>query len=156
MLSVSRLYHLHGCPIAGRDAAELVLDRSTAPDVDRGVSRRPEREPETAAIRLLALGSVLGADLVDVHSVAVLAEAYGTTVEHIEAAIFDAEPAAVATAADTICGRVVVPLTGILLAFTSAGSVMVSLPAGRRGRRTHRTPAAAPLRSLLATALVRS
>ena len=156
VVAVARLYHLKGCRIPSGDAAELLLDRSTAPDVDRGVTRSPERDPGTMAPRLLALARVLGADLVGPASLAVLAEAFGTTTEHVRAALLASDDAAVSTAADALGGRVVVPVTGILVAFTTAGSVMLGRPAARRGRRTHRRPAAAPLRSLVVDALVGS
>jgi hypothetical protein len=156
VLAVARLYHLKGCRIPSGGAAELLLDRSTAPDVDRGVTRRPERDPEMVVPRLLALARLIGADLVGPASLSVLAEAFGTTTDHIRSALLGVSEGEVTDAADSMGGRVVVPVTGIRVAFTTAGSVMLGRPAALRGRRTHRRPAAAPLRSLLVDALVGS
>ncbi len=156
VLAVARLYHLKGSPVPSGDAAELLLDRSTAPDVDFSVARTPERSPEAVAPRLLALAGILGVDLVGPDSLAVLAEAFGTTAEHIRSALVQVGDDDVATASGSLGGRVVVPVTGILVTYTSAGSVVLSRPVGRRGRRTHRRPGAAPLRSLVVDALVGS
>ncbi len=156
VLAVARLYHLKGCPVPSGDAAELLLDRSTAPDVDFSVSRSPERSPEAVAPRILALAGLLGADLVGPDSLEVLAEAFGTTTEHIRTSLVEVADDEVAAASEALGGRVVVPITGILVAYTSAGSVVLGRPVGRRGRRTDRRPGAAPLRSLVVEALVGS
>jgi hypothetical protein len=149
VLAVARLYHLKGAPLPSGDAFGLLLDRSTAPDIDTGAGRRPEREPAAAVERLLAFGSLLGADVFGTGCLGVLADAFGTTTADIEDCVRATEPARVEAAAEVLATRAVVPLIGVLLSYTAGGSVMLGRPAGRRGRRTHRLPGAAPLRSLI-------
>ncbi len=149
ILSIARLYHLKGRPIAAPGAAELVLDRSTAPEVNVDGVTEPVDDPVEVTARLWCLTRLLGIDVDSLRALTVLAEGLSTTTAEVAAALDGARSGA-DPAAEAVGGRMVVPLTGILVAFTPGGSIMLTRPSGRWGRSSHGIPGAAPLRSLVA------
>ena len=150
VLSIARLYHLKGRPIAAPGAAELVLDRSTAPEVNIDGVTEPIDDPVEVTTRLWSLTSLLGIDVDALRAHTVLAEGLASTTSEVDAALRHSRGAVDQTVVEAVGGRMVVPVTGILVAFTPGGSIMLTRPSGRWGRSSHSIPGAAPLRSLVA------
>ncbi len=156
VLAVCRLYGLRGCKLADAENSALLVDRSTASDVVWEDVAEVDGDLWLTAQRLAAFGAILGVDLSHADTVR-LAEALDESEADTHAAVVEAAQSSTASAvAEAVGARVVVPITGVLVAHTSMGSVVLGRPAGRRGRPTRTVPGAAPLRSLRAAAISRS
>lgn len=156
VLAISRLYGLRGCKLADGGNSALLVDRSTASDVVWEDVAEVDGDLWLTAQRLAAFATLLGVVLTRVDT-ARLAEALDESEPATEAALIEAARSSTASAvADAVGSRVVVPITGVLVAHTEMGSVVLGRPAGRRGRPTRSVPGAAPLRSLRAAAISRS
>jgi len=154
VVSLARLYELGGRAIPDAGAFELVLDRSTARDIEVGRSSSARTSDESVLMRLAALLDLCGATLSPA-STAVAADVVGVTSGEVRAAItaIDAGTDVRGVAAD-LEAHIVVPVTGLLVAETPVGSLVAVRPAGRRGRAGHPAAAATSLRAILGRSAV--
>lgn len=155
VIALTRLYRLSGCPLPDHEAFELLVDRSTSTEVatsgeDPSLSSDQLQPAAIVVIRAVAVARLCGAPLTPMDLV-VLGDVVGHTPAELKAVLRDVESNGVIdSAVGGLASHIVVPLTGVLIAETSAGSLLAVRPAGRRGRPSHGVAAAASLRSALA------
>ena len=156
VMALTRLYRLAGCPLPDHEAFELLVDRSTSTEVtptndDPTPLSGASRSTSVVVIRAVAVARLCGAPLTPMDAV-VLADVVGFTPLEMRHALEQLEASEELDAAvEGLAAHMVVPLTGVLIAETAAGSLLAVRPAGRRGRPSHRVAAAASLRSALAS-----
>jgi len=153
VLAIARLYRLRGCAVAEHSSLQIVLDRSTANDLNPSQISELDGDLDASAERLAAFGLIVGATVVERDHLEIVSRALDCSSETLSAAIERASGrSSLSLTMSTMAARVVVPLIGVLIAHTPNGSVLATRPAGRRGRPTLDIPGAAPLRSVLVSA----
>jgi len=163
VIALSRLYGIPGRALPGSDQVEIVLDRSIASDLTGVDVVETQGFREFVVARMAALGRLLAFDPTEPAHVAVLSESLAWSDEETRseltrvATIDDGELDGLAGVMST---RVVVPETGVLIAETDAGALVVAERRTRgAGRSTVPHPAfagAAPLLTYLRTHAERS
>jgi hypothetical protein len=156
VIALARLYGIPGRSLPSSAQAEIVLDRSIASDLTGVDVVETQGFREFVVARMSALGLLMEFDPTHDSHVAVLAEALAWSEEETLA-----ELSRVATVQDPELGdlatmmsaRVVVPETGVLVAETDAGALVVAERRIRGGGRANVSQptfaGAAPLRSYL-------
>ncbi len=150
VLAIARLYCLRGCALAERSSLQIILDRSTANDLNPTQISELDGDLDATAERLAAFGRIVGATVVERDHLEIVSRALDCPAETLRIAIDRASRRdTLGDTAVTMASRVVVPIIGVLIAHTPNGSVIATRPAGNRGRPSLEIPGAAPMRSLL-------
>lgn len=149
VISLTRLYRLGGCPLPDDQAFELLVDRSTSSEVIPAADGAPDQPASLVVLRAAAVARLCGAWLTPM-DIEVLGDVVGLTPVELNRSLEDLESSGrIDSVASGLASHIVVPLIGILIAETPAGSLLAVRPAGRRGRPSDRVAAAASLRSVL-------
>jgi hypothetical protein len=150
VVAVCRLYGLSGRDVLPADTAELVLDRSGSFDLTDATGVEPQGYVDVVLARVAALATIIGfsAGARD-RDLGVLSESLTLSAETV-ADQLDRQMVAhrdeVDRQVESLSSRMVVPAIGVLVAETSAGSLLVVERSSRSSHGTKQFPAAAPLR----------